>query len=157
MSIFEKPIYVTEQGLQELEEELVYLSTVKRPQTIEQLQGAKGNGDWADQTEYLLIEEELAFVDGRIQDLQHMLKHAQLIEPGKADNVVDMGETVTIQNEAGELEHYTIVGVAEAEPEAGFISNESPLGAALLDHKVGDQVIVHAPMGEIPYRIVKVS
>ena len=157
MSILEKPIYITEQGLQELEEELVYLSTVKRPQTIEQLQDSKGNGDWADQTEYLLIEEELAFVDGRIQDLQHILKYAQLIEPGNEDNVVDLGETVTIQNEAGELEPYTIVGVAEAEPEAGFISNESPLGAALLDHKVGDKVIVHAPMGEIPYRIVKVS
>lgn len=155
--IIDKPVFVTSQGLIELEEELTHLQTVKRPQIIEQVQEAKTNGDWKDQTEYILVEEELSFVDGRIQELQHMLDHAQLIEPGNEDNIVNIGETVTIQTSDGETECYTIVGVAEADPTQGFISNESPLGKALLDHKVGEEVIVHAPVGDIQYQIVSVT
>jgi transcription elongation factor GreA len=156
MFVLDKPIYVTSQGLLELEEELNHLRTVKYPEIIEQMQEAKGGGDWMDQTEYMLVEQELAFVDGRIQELQHMLDQAQLIEPGNKDNIVNIGETVVIQSGAGELEEYTIVGVAEADPSAGFISNESPLGRALLNHKVGEEIIVHAPAGEIRYRIMAV-
>jgi transcription elongation factor GreA len=155
--IIDKPIYVTSNGLAELEEELSHLQSVKRPQVIEEMQEAKGNGDWMDQTEYILVEEELAFVDGRIQELQHMIDHAQLIEPGNEDNIVNIGETATIQTDDGEIERYTIVGIAEANPAEGFISNESPLGRALLGHKIGDAVIVHAPMGDIRYQIVSVA
>lgn len=155
--VFDKPIYVTRKGLAELEEELVYLRTVKRPETIEEMQEAKGDGDWMDQTEYMLVEEELAFLDGRIQELQHMIDHAQIIEPGNEDNIVNIGETVTIQTDEGETEQYTIVGVAEANPAKGLISNESPLGQALLGHNVGDEIIVHAPAGEIRYQIVSVT
>jgi transcription elongation factor GreA len=157
MMVYDKPIYVTRKGLVELQEELTYLQTVKRPQTVEEMQEAKGNGDWMDQTEYMLIEGELAFIDGRIQELQHMIDHAQLIEPGNEDNIVNIGETVTIQTDEGEIEQYTIVGRAEADPTKGFISNESPLGHALLGHKVGDEVIVYAPVGEIRYQIVAVT
>lgn len=157
MLLLDKPIYVTTQGIAELEKELTYLRTVKRPETVEQMQDAKGNGDWMDQTEYMLIEQELAFIDGRIQELQFILNHAQLIEPGNEDNIVNIGETVAIQTEGEEIERYTIVGVAETDPGKGFISNESPLGHALLDHKVGDEVVVHAPAGEIRYRIVDVT
>jgi transcription elongation factor GreA len=157
MLLLDKPIYITNKGMAELEEELTYLSTVKRPETVEQMQDAKGNGDWMDQTEYLLIEQELAFIDGRIQGLQFTLNHAQLIEPGNEDNIVNIGETVVIQTEEDEIERYTIVGVAETNPSEGFISNESPLGRALLDQKVGDEVVVHAPAGEIRYRIVAVT
>jgi transcription elongation factor GreA len=155
--VFDKPIYVTSHGLAELKEELAHLQTVKRPRIIGEMQEAKTNGDWKDQTEYILVEEELAFVDGRIQELQHMIDHAQLIEPGNEDNIVNIGETVTLQTSDGETECYTIVGVAEADPAQGFISNESPLGQALLDHKVGEEVIVHAPMGEIRYKIMSVA
>ena len=157
MLLLDKPIFVTNKGIAELEKELTYLRTVKRPETVEQMQDAKGNGDWMDQTEYMLIEQELAFIDGRIQELQFMLNHAQLIEPGNGDNIVNIGETIVIQTEEDEIERYTIVGIAETNPGKGFISNESPLGRALLDHKVGDQVIVHAPAGEIRYRIVAVT
>jgi transcription elongation factor GreA len=153
----DKPIYVTRNGLAELEKELLHLQTVKRPQIIEAVQEAKTNGDWKDQTEYILVEEELAFVDGRIQELQHMLDHAQLIEPGNEDNIVNIGETVTIQTSESEAERYTIVGVAEADPAQGFISNESPLGQALLGRKVGETVIVHAPVGDIHYQIISVT
>ncbi|MBK8901530.1 MAG: transcription elongation factor GreA [Anaerolineaceae bacterium] len=153
----EKPVYVTKEGLVELEKELVHLRTVKRPDMVEQMQEAKGNGDWMDQTEYMLIEAELAFIDGRITELQHMIDHAQLIKPGNEDNIVNLGETAVIQTSDGEVEQYTIVGVAEANPTLGFISNESPLGRALLGHKVGDEVDVHAPIGDLHYRIISVT
>ncbi len=153
----EKPIYVTSKGVSGLKEELDYLRTVKRPETIERMQDAKGNGDWIDNTEYMLVEEELAFIDGRIQQLEHMLKHAQIIEQGNADNIVDIGETVVVQTNDDEMEQYTIVGVAETDPGKGLISNESPLGAALIGHKVGDEVAVKAPGGQYRYRIVAVT
>jgi transcription elongation factor GreA len=136
MLLLDKPIYVTNKGIAELEKELTYLRTVKRPETVEQMQDAKGNGDWMDQTEYMLIEQELAFIDGRIQELQFMLNHAQLIEPGNGDNIVNIGETIVIQTEEDEIERYTIVGMAETDLGKGFISNESP-GACLTGPQSG--------------------
>jgi len=153
----DKPIYITSKGVFGLEEELDYLRSVKRPETIERMQDAKGNGDWIDNTEYLLVEEELAFIDGRIQQLEHTLKHAQIIEQGNADNIVDIGETVVVQTNDDEIEQYTVVGVAETDPGRGLISNESPLGAALIGHKVGDEVVFKAPDGQHRYRIVAVT
>ncbi|MBX3057939.1 MAG: transcription elongation factor GreA [Anaerolineae bacterium] len=157
MITLDKPVYLTEKGRAELAAELAYLQDNKRLETIARLQEARGGGDWMDNTEHMLIEEELAFVDARIQEISYMLDHAQLIEPGNEDNQVDVGETVIIQADDGEMEEYTIVGVAEADPGRGFISNESPLGHALLNHKVGDEVIVKAPIGELHYRIVALS
>jgi transcription elongation factor GreA len=155
--LYQKPVFVTRRGLAELEAELSHLRTVKRPEMVEQMQEAKGTGDWMDQTEYMLIEAELAFLDGRIQELQFTIANAQLIEPGNEDNIVNLGETVTLQNSDGEMERYTILGKAEANPSEGFISNESPLGQALLGHLVGDAVVVHAPAGEIQYQILSVA
>lgn len=155
--MLDQPVYVTKHGLAKLEEELETLRTVKRPQLIEQMQEAKGNGDWMDQTEYMLIEAELAFLDGRIQELKRMLDQAQLIEKGNEDNIVNIGETVTLQDSEGEIEQYTIVGRAEADPGHGYVSNESPLGQALLGHRVGEEIVVHAPAGEIRYQVLAVS
>lgn len=156
MPVFNRPVFVTPDGLAELEKELDHLRSVKRPQTVEAMQEAKGNGDWMDQTEYMLIEAELAFLDGRIQELQFMIDHAQLLAPGNEDNIVNLGETVTIQSNEGEIEQFTIVGMAEAAPEEGLISNESPLGQALLGHKIGERVIVHTPAGKVDYQILAV-
>jgi transcription elongation factor GreA len=86
-----------------------------------------------------------------------MIDRAQLIEPGNQDNIVNIGETVTIETSDGEVEQYTIVGAAEANPSGGFISNESPLGRALLDRKVGDEVVFHVPAGEIRCLILAVG
>jgi transcription elongation factor GreA len=153
----DKPVYVTSSGLVELEKELTYLQDVKGPALIERMQEAKGDGDWMDQTEYMLIEEQLAYIQSRIQELQFMLNQAEIIGPGNDDNIVNIGETVVLQTEEGEIERYTIVGVAEADPAEGFISNESPLGMAVVNQKVGDVVVVHAPVGEIGYRIMAVT
>ncbi|MCP4357965.1 MAG: transcription elongation factor GreA [Chloroflexi bacterium] len=156
MVAIDKPAYLTNKGKTELGQELMFLQTVKRLEIIDRLQDARGGGDWMDSTEHMLIEEELAFVDGRIRELNYMLYHAQIIEPDNENNIVDVGETVVIETSDGELEEYTIIGVAEADPGNGLISNESPLGQALLNHKVGEEVVVQAPVGELRYRIVAV-
>lgn len=153
----EKLIYITKEGISNLEEELHYLRTVKRPQIIEQMQDAKDDGDWADNTGLLLFENELAYVDGRVQLLDGMLRNAKIIEQGNEDNIVDIGETVFIRVNDDGLEQYRIVGVAETDPEHGLISNESPLGKALLGQKVGDEVVFQAPDGEHRYQIVAVT
>lgn len=157
MMLHEKPVYVTNKGLEELEEELIFLRDVKRPTTIERMQEAKGGGDWMDQTEYMLIEEELNYIENRMNELQHMINQAQIIKPGNHDEIVNIGETVVLESEDGEIEAFTIVGVAESDPVEGFISNESPLGKAVLSKRVGDEVIVKAPSGEIYYRILAVN
>lgn len=149
-----KPVYVTSQGLQELKEKLAVLQNEKRPAVLRRLQESKGGGDWRDSSEIMLFEEELSLIDSRIYKLILLLDHAELIEPDYDDDKVDIGERVVVALEDGTLETYTIVGSAEADPARGLISNESPLGRALLDHQVGEEVIVQAPVGELRYRIV---
>jgi transcription elongation factor GreA len=152
-----RPVYVTEKGKADLEKQLEYLSTVERQRIIDRLTEVKSGGDWMENTEQMMFEDELAFVDNRIQDLEDMIADAQLIGPDKDYSVVNVGDTVVIQDCDGELETYRIIGVAEADPSAGLISNESPLGMALLTHKVGDEVVVDAPAGELCFTIVAVK
>lgn len=152
-----KPVYVTEQGKADLQKELEHLRNVERPRIIDRLADVKSGGDWMENTEQMMFEDELAFVDRRIQELEDMIADAQLIEADQDFSTVNIGDTVVIQDCDGELETYRIVGVAEADPSAGLISNESPLGEALLTHKVGDEVVVNAPAGEICFTIVAVK
>jgi transcription elongation factor GreA len=152
--LLDRPVYITSKGITELKEELAYLRNVKRLEIIDRLHDAKGGGDWMDSTEYVLIEEELAFVNGRIQELEDMLDHAHLIGTELDATIINVGDSVVIQDSDGELEEYTIVGVAEANPGKGLISNESPLGRALLGHTVNDEVVFKAPAGEMRYRVV---
>jgi transcription elongation factor GreA len=155
--MLDKEIYLTKQGFTKIEEELDHLKSVKRPELIERLQETKGGSDWMDNTEYVSIQDELAFIDGRIQELEYILQKAELIEPGEAGSVVRVGNTAIIRANGSDLERYTIVGSAEADPAQGLISNESPLGQALLNRKVGDTVTVETPGGEIHYHIVAVT
>jgi transcription elongation factor GreA len=152
--LLNRPVYMTSKGRANLEAELAFLRDVKRLEVIERLQEAKGGGDWMDSTEYMLIEEELAFVNGRIQELEDMLNHAHIIGTEQDASIINVGDTVIIQDSEGEIEEYTIVGVAEANPTVGLISNESPLGSALLGHTVNDEVLVTAPAGIMRYRVV---
>lgn len=150
-----KPVYVTPKGLTDLKDELQELKNVKRPELVERLHEAKEGSDWMDNSEYRLIEDELGFIEGRIQEIEHMLSVAQVIEPDKDESTVGLGDTAVIQAN-GELEEYTIVGVAESSPAEGLISNESPLGRALLNRQVGEDVLVEAPSGSFQVRIVAV-
>ena len=152
-----KPVYVTEKGKADLEKELEHQRDVERPRIIDRLTEVKSGGDWMENTEQMMFEDELAFTDHRIQELEDMIADAQLIEADTDPSTVNIGDTVVIQDCDGELETYRIVGVAEADPSEGTISNESPLGVALLKHKVGEEVVVAAPDGELCFTIIAVK
>jgi transcription elongation factor GreA len=152
----DRPVYVTEKGKAGIEQDLIRLRDVERPRIIDRLHEVKSGGDWMENTEQMMFEDELAFVDRRIQELEDMLADSQIIEPDDDDSVVNIGDTVEIKDEDGETEVYTIVGVAEASPADGLISNESPMGRALLSRKVGEIVTVDAPMGKIEFTIIGV-
>ncbi len=155
--ISQRPVYVTQKGKADLEAELERLRTVERLRVIDRLHEVKSGGDWMEDTEQMMFEEELAFVDRRIQELEDMLADALIIEPDKDPTRVNIGDTVVIQFGDDEPETYTIVGVAETDPSKGYISNESPMGQALLNRKAGDEVTYNAPAGEIRVRIIAVS
>lgn len=155
--MLDKPVYVTNKGKREMEAELEHLQTEDRQRIIGQLHEVKSGGDWMENTEVRLFEDELAFVDRRISDIEDMLANAKLIEQDQDLNTVNIGDTVVIQEEDNNKETYRIVGVAESNPSKGLISNESPLGIALLKHKVGESVVVSAPSGELTFKIVNVK
>jgi len=150
-------VYVTAEGLKKLEEELEHLRTVKRQEVAQRLHEAMEDGELIENAEYEAAKNEQAFVEGRILELEHMLAQAKIIEPGTSKDQVRIGSTVVVQEDGDKPETYTIVGAAEANPKQGLISNESPLGQALIDHRVGDEVEVLAPAGRLHLRIVKIK
>jgi len=157
MSTIEQPIYITREGLKKLEEELEYLRTVKRAEVAQRLHDAMGEGDIDENAEYDDAKNEQSFVEGRILMLETMIKNAVIIKEGaKRRDQVALGSTVTIVEDGGEPETYHIVGSAEADPRQGRISNESPLGKALLGKRVGDRVTVNAPAGTLDFRIIAI-
>jgi transcription elongation factor GreA len=156
------PSFLTRQGYQKLQEELEFLRTVKRQEVAKRLHEAvEGSGDLGVDldAEYEAAKNEQAFVEGRIMELEMLLANAHVIEENSAMKmeVVQVGAKVTIQENGTEPECYTIVGPAEANPREGRISNESPLGRALMDHRTGDTVRVDAPGGSFTVQIVKVE
>ena len=155
--MLDRPVYVTPKGKADLKQELDQLQNVERQRIIDLLHEVKSGADWMENTEQMLFEDELAFVDRRIQDLEDMLANARIIKPDHDNSIVNIGDTVVIQDEDGNMETYRIIGVAEADPSKGLISNESPVGQALLKHKVGEEVTVEAPVGEMRLRIVAVK
>lgn len=155
--MLDRPVYVTPKGKADLEQELEHLQNVERPRIIDRLHEVKSGGDWMENTEQMMFENELAFVDRRIQELEDMLADAEIIKPDQDNTIVNIGDTVIVQDEDGEMETYTIVGVAEADPTEGFISNESPMGRSLLKQPVGQEVLVEAPAGIMKFRIVAVK
>jgi transcription elongation factor GreA len=151
------PSFLTRQGHQKLQEELEYLRTVKRQEVANRLHEAMEGGELIEDAEYEAAKNEQAFVEGRIQELEILLANARIIEDTGKKDTVQVAAKVTIQEEGNEPETYVIVGPAEANPREGRISNESPLGRALMDHRAGDQVKVEAPGGAFTVRVVKVE
>ncbi|MBN1147463.1 MAG: transcription elongation factor GreA [Anaerolineales bacterium] len=149
--------YLTRNGYQKLQEELDYLRTVKRQEVANRLHEAMEGGELIEDAEYEAAKNEQAFVEGRIQELEILLANARVVEETGKRDVVQIAAKVTIQEDEGEPEIYTIVGAAEANPREGRISNESPLGRALMEHRAGDQVRVDAPDGSFIVRILKVE
>jgi len=151
------PSFLTLQGYHKLQEELEYLRTAKRQEVAKRLREAIEGGDLIEDAEYEAAKNEQAFVEGRIQELEILLANARVIDEDNHRDVVDIGAKVTIQEEGLEPEMYTIVGPAEADPRNGRISNESPLGRALMDHRAGDIVTVKAPGGSFTVKVLKVE
>lgn len=141
--------FLTAEGAAELRAELEYLITVKRPELAARLREAIGQGDLSENADYADAKEQQAFLEGRIQYLENLLRHATIIDEGngKAPSRVEVGCEVTIEPEGEPAETYRIVGAAEADPRNGKISNESPIGAALLGRRKGDTVQVQTPGG----------
>lgn len=151
------PVFMTEHGIQKAQAELARLVSITRPEILDYLQDAQDGGDSADNTEYLLLSQELEAIDRRIRDLAYRLERAQVIEPGRSNEIVEIGCTVTVQEQGAGEERYTIVGSTEANPGQGAISNESPLGKALLQRRLGEEVTVVSPDGPIRFRITGIS
>jgi transcription elongation factor GreA len=150
-------VYVTEEGLEKLEKELDYLKTEKRQEVANRLHEAMEGGELIENAEYEAAKNEQAFVEGRILEIERILAQAKVIEGGESNDRVHIGSTVIVQEDGAEEERYRIVGAAEANPKQGLISNESPVGRALLDCTVGDEVSVQAPGGERRLRVVKIE
>ena len=153
----EKPVYLTSEGKKKLEEELEYLVKVRRKEVAEEIKSAKEEGDLSENSAYDEAKMTQGFVEGRIQTIEAQLRNAVVIEKnGKADHV-DVGSKVTVAEDGMGEETYFIVGSAEADPLSGKISNESPIGQALLGAKVGDTVMAETPGGEIAFKVVKIK
>jgi len=154
----EKVVPLTAEGKRKYEEELDHLITVRRPDVADKIHNAKEDGDISENAGYDAAKEEQAFVEGRISELQELLKFAVLIEDNVNSDRVVLGSTVTVCEDGfDDEETYCIVGAAEADPTAGMISNVSPLGKVLLGCKVGDSVTVAAPAGEMKFKVVGMS
>lgn len=150
--------FLTSEGHRKLQDELDQLRTVKRQEIAERLHEAMEGGELIENAEYEAAKNEQAFVEGRIKELEIILATARVIdESAGTDGTIQVGSKVTVKEEGAANESYTIVGAAEADPLKGLISNESPLGKALLNKKVGDKVQVEAPAGSFVVKVVKVD
>ena len=151
-----RPSYISRDGLAKLRTELEEMVNVRRAEVAMRIQEAKEHGDITENAEYEDAKNEQAFIEGRIQSLSAVIKNAVLIDETTSTTHVQIGSHVELDGEQGR-EAYTIVGSAEASPAEGRISNESPVGRALLGKKKGDKVTVVVPAGDQVYKIVGIS
>jgi transcription elongation factor GreA len=150
--------YLTEEGKRDLERELEQLVNVRKPALAQKLKEAVAQGDLKENADYHDAREQKSFVEGRIQYLENLLRSAQIIDTDGASDVARIGSRVTLREEGiDEDETYMIVGAAEANRREGKISNESPIGQALLGHKKGDKVRVETPSGEVIFKIKSIG
>lgn len=156
----DKKIYLTKEGLAELKKEYEELTKTKRPDVLSRVSQARNLGDLSENAEYVAAREELSFIDGRIEELEELLKQVNIISGSSANKspnrVIKLGSTVTLDSK-GKKESFTVVGEWEADPMDKKISHESPLGKALLGRQIGEEVEVEAPAGKILYTILDVK
>ena len=151
--------YLTQAGYNKLQEELKYLRTTRRQEVADRLHEAMADGDAGidNDAEVDAAKNEQAFVEGRIREVELILSNARIIEKDRVLDTVEVGAKVVIQENGTDPENYTIVGAAEANPGNGYISNESPLGKALMGHQAGDVITVEAPSGRFTVTLLKVE
>lgn len=153
----QKKILITQEGLAKIKSELEYLLSVRRQEVANKIKRAREMGGTENNAEYEDAKNDQAFVEGRILMLESIVKNASVIESPALPGVVEIGDKVLIQNQDGKIEQFTIVGSAEANPVEGKISNESPVGKALLGKKIGDGIEVSTPAGLLKLTIMDVS
>jgi transcription elongation factor GreA len=159
LGMSEKEVILTLEGLKKLEEELEYLKSVKRREVAERIKVAIGYGDISENSEYEDAKNEQAFIEGRVITLEKLLRNARIINDDDVDiNTVSVGSVVTLEDlEFNEVLEYSIVGTAESDPLQNKISNESPVGRAILGKKKGSIVDVNVPAGMIQYKIIDIK
>ena len=155
----DKRVVLTEEGLKKLEEKLEYLKSVRRLEVADRLKAAIALGDLSENSEYDDAKNEQAFIEGHILELEKMIRNAKVIKNSSiSKEVVSLGSVVLVEDlEFNEKEEYSIVGTTEADPANNKISNESPVGAAILGQKVGAKVKVVTPAGELFYKILEIK
>ncbi len=153
----EKVNYLTPDGRRKLEEELDFLLKVRRPQVAERIRSAKEGGDISENSAYDEAKDEQGFVEGRILTIEATLRDAVVLTEPVTSDTVQLGSRVTIADNEGETSVYHIVGSAEADPVEGRISNESPMGKALMGHHAGETVTVRAPSGNLRFTIEAIA
>ena len=149
-------IYLTPEGEAKLKAELAELTGHRREELAQRLRSAIQMGDLSENADYHKAKEDQAFLEGRIQEIEAVLRIAVIVEKKHGDTVT-VGSSVTIQEDNFTPETYHVVGAKEADPRNGKISNESPIGKALMDHKVGDVVETDTPDGKIKFKILKIE
>lgn len=152
-----EPTYLTAEGAARLKAELEELKGSRREELAQRLRAAVQMGDLSENADYHKAKEDQAFLEGRIQELEYILRNAVIIEKSENNDVVAIGSHVTIQEDEFPPETYHLVGPKEADPTNGKISHESPIGRALIDHKTGDIVEVETPAGQIRLKILKIK
>jgi transcription elongation factor GreA len=157
VEVEEKEVFLTAEGLQKIKEEVEYLHLHRRNQVADKIRLAKESGSTVNNAEYDDAKNEQAFVEGRILTLETMIKNSKIIEENVHSNKVKLGSHVIIENQDGGKEEYAIVGSAEASPKDGKISNESPIGKALMGKKVGHVAQVKAPAGTIKLTLKQIK
>jgi transcription elongation factor GreA len=151
-------VYLTAEGKADLQRELDQLLNVRRPELAQKLKEAVAEGDLKENADYHDAKEQQAFMEGRIQYLENILRSAKVIANDGSTDMVRLGSEVTIVEDGlDDEESYFIVGAAEANPREGKISHESPIGAALLGHKKGDKVRVNTPGGDVVFKIKRIK
>lgn len=152
-----EPIYLTAEGAEKLKVELVDLKGPQRLALAKRLRDAIQMGDLSENADYHKAKEDQAFLEGRIQELDYILAAAQIVAGAVSKEKVGVGVTVTVQEDDFEPEQYYIVGAKEADPRGGKISNKSPIGRALMDHRAGDTVEAQTPGGSIRLKIIRIE
>ena len=152
----EKKVMLTQEGYNKLVEKLNYLKSVRRIEVAERLKAAIALGDLSENSEYTDAKNEQAFIEGEIIDLEKQIHNSEIIHEEKTADTISLGSKVKVQFPNGDEDTYMIVGSTEADPDEKRISDESPLGAALIGKKAGIAVQVHAPAGVLTYKILEI-
>jgi transcription elongation factor GreA len=152
-----EPTYLTAEGLARIKAELEELTGPRRVELAARLRSAIQMGDLSENADYHKAKEDQGFLEGRIQELEYLVRNAVVIERNANQDSVSVGSHVTIQEANYPAETYHMVGPKEADPRNGRISHESPIGRALMGHRVGEEVVVETPEGKIKFKILKID